>query len=246
MVPAAVPIKPGTYKFILRETSSSNEGVYPHDTNYYTLLVNVLNELDENNSPTGQLLIDALNTGLLNDTETKTDVIFETTPLTYFTLSKTVTGDMADKNEYFKFKVNIGETYNYVITGQDSVVNYNGEEIYTNNTYNPNEDNYVYLRHDQTITIGLADGEYQIHAGIPISVEEMDASNYKTYVNNGNTPNKGFAITSLARPSYNNASYVNNYESTALTGVFIRVLPFVLLFLVSFVAIVFTYKKANK
>ena len=237
--------KPGKYEYILRETSSSNQSVYPKDNNYYTIELNVLNEVDGNNNPTGNIIIDVLQNAYLNDTSGKGEILFETSPLSFITLSKSVTGDMGDINEYFKFKIEI-DGDGYTILGQDSSVVYKGETINTINTYDSSNDNYVYLKHDQTITIGLNNGEYQIPSNLLYSIEEMDASNYKTYVNNSTSELKSWLTHVINTPESNNVSFVNNHESTVLTGVFVSIIPYVILISLAIIGIYVLKKKTKK
>lgn len=236
---------PGKYEYIVRETSSSNQSIYPKDDNYYTIVLNVLNEVDNNNQPTGQLIVDVMQSAFLNESTGKGEILFETAPLTYITLSKTVTGDMGDINEYFKFKIEI-DGDGFAINGQDNNVVYNGEVINTINTYDASKDNYVYLKHGQSITIGLNDSEYQIPSNVMFTVEEMDASSYKTYINNGDTNRKSIVTFVLNTPSSNTFSYVNNHESTVLTGVFISIIPYAILISLSIIGIYVLKKKSKK
>ena len=237
--------KPGKYEYIVRETSSSNQSIYPKDDNYYIIVVNVLNEVDDNNNPTGEFIIDVMQSAFLNNTSGKGDILFETSPLTYITISKTVTGDMGDINEYFKFRIEL-DGDGYTISGQDSSVVYNGEVINTINTYNESEENYVYLKHGQSITIGLNNGEYELPSNLLYKIEEMDATNYKTYVNNNNNDSKSWITFALNTPQSNTISYVNNLESTVLTGVFVSILPYALMICVSIIGIYVIKKKSKK
>ena len=239
--------KLGRYEYVVSEISSSNEEVYPIDTNKYTIVVNVVNELDDNNEPTGNKIIDVLGLAFFNDGSGKSNIVFETNPLTYMTLSKKVTGDLSDANEYFKFKIDISEGDNYLIKGQDEVVNYNGEIINTSNTYNASSDNYVYLKHGQSLTIGLDDNNnMHIPSNTEITIEELESENYKTFINNSNTPRKSIFLNALNTPQSNTISYVNNYESNVLTGLFVNNAPYIILVILSIVGFVLIRKKAVK
>ena len=152
---------------------------------------------------------------------------------------------MGDINEYFKFKIEI-DGDGYTILGQDSSVVYNGQTINTINTYNGSGDNYVYLKHGQTVTIGLNNGEYQIPSNSLYSIEEMDASNYKTYVNNSTGQLKSWLTHAINTPDSNNVSFVNNYESTVLTGVFISIIPYIILISLAIIGIYVLKKKPKK
>lgn len=236
---------PGKYEYVVREVSSSNESLYPIDSNYYVIALNVINELDDNNTPTGNLIADVLQSAFYNGDSGKSEIVFETRPLTYITLKKNVTGDLGNINEYFKFKIIIEDGDGYTINGQDSVVSYNKESINTINTYDSSVDNYVYLKHGQTVTIGLNNGSYEIPSDVSFTIEEMDATNYKTYINGSIQNNKLSLYHTLNTPSSNIVKYVNNNESTVLTGLFVNIIPFVILIIVSIIGI-YAISKKNK
>ena len=238
--------KVGDYYLKICEESSSEPGIYPIDNKCYYPLVMVRNELN-GNTPTGNLIATLINS--VSDGENKTDAIFETQPMSYITLNNLVTGDMADKDEYFKFKITINDSDldNIVIRNQDASVMYNGEETITSSTYNPNSDNYVYLKHDQTITIGEGDSP-QLKSGISYTIEEVDHENYKTYINDSTEDNKYLSVEKLSNLSSENINnFVNNYEMITFTGVVLNIVPYLLLLLVGIVLFLLTRKKyANK
>jgi len=239
--------KPGRYEYIVREAGSTNMDVYPKDNNYYTIELNVLNEVDQDNNPTGNLIVDVYPSAYLNDSSGKGDIVFETTPLTYINLSKKVTGDIADTNEYFKFKITIdGDKDGYTIDGQDDIVTYNGQTLNTSRVYNSGIDNYIYLKHGQSVTIGLDGNNYQISSNLSYTIEEMDAQNYKTYINNSEEDNKTASLITVNRPESNTVSYINNNESTVLTGLFVSILPYALLISLSIIGIYVLKKKSKK
>lgn len=237
--------KVGDYYLKICEISSSDESVYPVDNKCYYPLVMVRNEL-ENNIPTGNLIATLLSS--VSDGENKTDAIFTTRPKSFITINNSVTGDMADKEEYFKFKIIIDSENleNVVIKNQDSVINYNGEEIITSSTYNSNEDNYIYLKHGQSVTIGNAELN-QIPSGISYSILEVDKENYKTYINNSIEDNKYLEINHLSHiESENINNVVNNYELITFTGVISDIAPYLILLLIATVIFIFTRKKYDK
>lgn len=239
--------KVGVYKFKVVERESENEKVYPKDNNTYTILVNVTYDVDDNNTPTGQLLINVSNLAIHDKSGSKSEVRFETNPMTYLSISKKVTGDMADKNEYFKFKLEINGGDGLSIVGQDETVTYEGETINTINTYDSSVDNYIYLKHGQRVIIGYNELEdkYLVTGGTSYTVYELGASQYITYINGERKDYKSIAMTAVSNTSKNEAAFVNNYESTALTGVFIRIMPFIVLLIISIVGIFLLRKNAK-
>ena len=234
--------KVGDYQIKICEYTTSDLRVFePSNTCYYPMIM-VRNEM-ENGTPTGNLVATLLNS--VSDGENKTDAVFEVTPKSYVTLSKEVTGDMADREEYFKFKVNIDADGidTLVISDQDATVIYNGETITTSNIFNVGQDNYIYLKHGQTVTIGYSD-ENQIPTGSEVSIIEEDSVNYKTYINGSEDNNKNYNITSLSHKENENVvSYINNYEEVTLTGLFINLMPLLALAIISVALFVLAKKK---
>ena len=238
--------KVGDYYLKICEISSSDESVFPIDSKCYYPLVMVRNEL-VNNTPTGNLIA-TLNSSVY-DGENKTDAVFNTRPMSYITINNSVTGDMASRDEYFKFKVTINDVVddNIVIKNQDAVVTYNGEEIITSSTYDPTGDNYIYLKHDQSVTIG--EGQMpQLLSGVSYTIEEVDHENYKTYINDSTEDNKLLQVEKLSHISEENINdFVNNYEAVTFTGIIVNIMPYLLLLLVGITLFVLTRKKyANK
>ncbi len=234
--------KVGDYYLKICEVSSSNESVYPISDKCFYPLVMVRNELN-NNVPTGNLVATLLST--VSDGENKTDAVFETRPMSYITINNKVTGDMSDRDEYFKFKIKINSSNleNIVIKNQDSSVIYNGEEIITSSIYNGNVDNYIYLKHGQSVTIGSSD-KNQIPAGLSYVIEEMDHENYKTYINETTTDNKLLEVSMLSNiDSENIQNFTNNYESVTFTGIFTNIVPYLILLFVGIVFFILTRKK---
>ena len=237
--------KVGDYYLKICEVSSSDLSKYPIDNKCYYPLVMVRNEL-ANNIPTGNLVATLLST--VSDGENKTDAIFTTRPMSYITISNGVTGDMADKDEYFKFKITIDSDNleNININNQDSKVLYNGEEVITSSTYNSNQDNFVYLKHGQSITIG--DGENaQIPSGISFTIEELDKDNYKTYIDEVNEDNKKLIVEKLSHISDENINnFVNNYERVTFTGIVVNIIPYLIILLIGTILLIIIRKKYEK
>ena len=239
----------GDYKFTIAETESSNDKVYPIDSSIYTFYVTVRNEVDTDNIPTGNLVATLLTGATKDGSLTKEDIVFENKALTHLTITKNVSGDMANKEEYFKFKVTItGESIKdeeYKITGQDSSVSYDGTTINTSTNFKAGQDNYIYLKHGQTVTIGLDGDNNQLQSGVTYTIVEEDASSYNTYINS-NSKNEKTLSTTLSNDLAKNAvTYLNNYESSTLTGMLVNIAPFMILILSSIVCFVVINKKVR-
>ena len=244
--------KVGVYKFKVIERESENEKVYPRDTNTYIVLVNVTHDVNSDNEPTNDLLVDVNPLAIHEESNSKSEVRFDTNPHTYLSLSKRVTGDMADSEKYFKFKIKItGGDYSadgIKIVGQDEVINYEGQTINTISTYDSNIDNYVYLKHGQKITIGndTENNKYLLSGGTMFTIEEEGAQEYITYINGDRKDHKSITLNAVSNIDKNEAKYVNNYESTALTGVFVRIVPFVVLLIISIGSFILVNKRVKE
>lgn len=243
--------KVGDYKFLVEETSSTDSLTYPVSNDKYYVYIQVRNELDSSNIPTGNLVATLVSQANLttNPTE-KTDIVFPAeSNFTHVILKNNVTGNMADPDEYFKFKIdidgNIGDQY--VISGQDNTVNYNGTEITTNSIYTVGEDNYVYLKSGQTVTVGFtADGINQIKVETEYQITEEDAI---TYIDGSTEPSKISNVKLTDSNSANNiTNFVNNKEEQSLTGLFINIAPYVLIVVIAIIGIitVMKFSKNNK
>ena len=246
----------GDYTYIVTETASSDETNFPISEQSYEVYVSVRYAVDENNiqiSP--RTLVATLSSQAIEQTDLtsleKSDIVFtSSSELTYINVSKEIRGNFAENEEYFKFLLKInGQTGDeYQIIGQDENINYKGEDISTSNTYTvDNSDQYVYLKHGQTITIGKTSDELsQIKSGITFQLIEQDAENYTTYINGSNTVSKDTGVlTTVSDSSRNNASFVNDDSRTIKTGVMLTIAPFAILMIVS-VCCLLLIKGGNK
>lgn len=244
--------KIGDYKFLVEETGSTDTTTYPVSTDKYYIYVQVRNEVDENDIPTGNIVATLVSqANLTTDLDTKTDIVFPAeSNFTNLTLSKTVTGNMANLDEYFKFKLEINGTSGdeYVILGQDDTVTYGDTQITTDSTYNVGEDNYVYLKNGQTITIGTTEGGLnQIKVGTTYKIIEQDATDYETYIDESDVNNKESAEkTASAAEEENATTYENHKEQESITGVFISIAPFVIAILIAVIGIMAIKKSSSK
>ena len=240
----------GDYEFIVEEVESQYDSLYPlDDSNNYSVYVSVRYEVDGNNVPTGNKIATLVTQALLspdeNDQRTKVaSMLFYSSPnLTYITLSNGVTGNLAEKDQYFAFRVvlpgNNGDTY--TILGDHSV---NGTTTVDRSVYTvSNEPTTIYLKHGQSITIGLSDGgAYEIPVGETYTITELGAQEYSTYIDGGSSNAKTLTKTTVDPADQdfntnNTCSFVNNYQSDVLTGIFINILPFIILISLAIVGI---------
>lgn len=234
----------GDYEFIVEETASSNASLYPvDDSTYYSIYVSVRYEVDGNNVPTGNKIA-TLVAQPADDGGTKvSNMVFASgSSLTYITLSNGVTGNLAEKDQYFAFTVtlpgNNGDTY--TILGDHSV---NGTTTVNSSSYTVGTTTTIYLKHGQSVTIGLTSGgAYEIPVGETYTVTENGALEYSTYIDGGSNNSKTLTKTTVdpTDPDFNAnnvCSFVNNYQSDVLTGIFVNVLPFIILISLAIVGI---------
>lgn len=237
----------GDYEFTVTETSVTPTGAYPLDSDVYHIFVSVRYDVDDDNVPDNNTLVATLVQQAYKNDNTaddgKENIVYESAPSrTAIELSKSVTGNLASTSEYFKVKVEIdGGTAGdqYAISGQT----YTGTGVQS--VYTVGQDNYVWLKHGETITIGkvTVGGEdiYQVPIGVEYTLTEQDATDYDTYIDGGSTAAKATSGKETAELDYddqtdtysipddNKTAFVNNKESDVITGIFINIFPFIVL-----------------
>ena len=242
----------GDYKFVLREMGSSNYEVYPVDTdNEYYIVVSVRNEI-QNGVPTGRLIPTLALQVLNSDEGIKTDAIFSSNAqLTYVQITKNVEGNLARRDEYFKFVVDFPGAADgdvFTVVGQDAEVNYHGEIINTQNTIVVGETNAIYLKHGQVVWIGTnGESTVEIPIGTEFSVAEEASNNYIAWLD-GNQINSGqytlvaddFSIDPV--DSVNRADFVNVKEASVLTGIVVNTWPFAVIAVMGGISVVLIRK----
>ena len=242
----------GDYKFILREVASSDPDNYPVDDSHeYYIYISVRNET-EAGVPTGRLLATLSRQVRDHDEGAKMDPVFSSEAVrTRLELSKNVIGNLADTEEYFKFLVSIDgrEGDLYTISGQDESVNYGGETITTTSVFEVGENEVeVYLRHGQTVTIGLgSDGLNEIPINASYSIQELGAADYDTTVDGFDgkittAKQSAMLLSNGALPNENKTAFVNRKESEVLTGVTLAIIPAAIIIVALFVGAVVVRK----
>ena len=161
-------------------------------------------------------------------------------------------GKLADTGEYFKFKIrimgNVGDTYQ--VLGQDSTVTFEDEVINTNDTYTvkDGDDNYmyIYLKANQVATIGkTVGGINQIPVGIKYTVKLEGARKWHTTFNAEET--QEIEKTTSADEEQNRILVINGRDfDVAVTGVFLKVIPFAVLFVIGTIGAVYMILKPKK
>jgi hypothetical protein len=227
----------GIYKYLIEEISSSDMENYSLSNDKYYIYVLYSNQGIA--SVYGQAY---------NVTDnSKSDLIFNHNHnYTNIKITNTTTGKLFNTNEYFKFKLVINGQVGdrYYIDGQDSIIKFNGNNINTTNYYTvKNSDNYVYiyLKKDQTITIGTEDGINQIPIGTHYSLQKIGSRSWETtyeVINN---------YTTSDNEDVNYIIIINRRDyDVAITGVFLDILPFVILIALGILGLILIRKIGKK
>ena len=195
----------GVYEYTLKEVAGTTAGV-----NYYgkniKLVVTVVNGND------GKLRIAAVHTEAVG--EAKNDSFTNTYSAGTLNVSKTVEGNLGDKDKYFEFKVTLtgveGKKYadSYAVTGGSS------------DAENPSsiaigEEKTFKLKHGDTITIE------NLPAGVTYKVEETTPSDYTAESTGADGTMDAEAKT---------AAFTNTKTGDIDTGVYLDNLPYILVF----------------
>lgn len=218
----------GVYEYKLKEVAGTTAGVtyYGKDIKLVVTVVNA-----ENN---GKLRVAAVHTEDVNGE--KSDTFENTYSAGTLNVSKTVTGNLGDKDKYFEFKVTLtGENKksygkSYTVTDGSNTSNPTTIEIGKETTF--------FLRDGETISIA------NLPYGVTYAVTETKVDDYKTKVNGteGNTVTEQ-KISSAAQ----NVAFENNKnkESGDIdTGVYLDNLPYILVFAgVLAIAVVFAVRR---
>ncbi len=237
--------KLGDYEFVVREVSSTDPVNFPVDSeNEYVLVASVRNALNDAGEQHGELVGTFAGQDKNAYGNKTADADFEKSAVRgKIQISNTLQGSMSDSGAYFKYKVEfVGakEGDVFTISGQDAEVNYGGETITTANSFVVGQDNYIYLKHGQTATIGQNGELNELPVGLQYSVIELDAVDYETYIDGEVEEDKSVdskvvqadlaedaSEEEIATYKQNNVTeFVNKKEANVLTGVALSILPF--------------------
>ena len=163
----------------MKENDTKKNGV-TYDTKVYTITVTVDRDSSGN-----------LTAVMAGDSTTGTDLNFENVyKVGSLTISKTVTGNLGDKNQYFPFTITFGDSGSYSYDGSSSGTITSGGTIQ--------------LKHGQSITIK------DLPAGINYLVAETNYSGY-TMTSTGDSG-------TITADQTVKASFTNNKSSGPSTG----------------------------
>jgi len=263
----------GNYTFCLEEFEVSSAQMLNYDkTNSYKIFVNVTNAKDSNGEYTGELVADLVPQALSDVSGEKGEIFFESDmDLTYVEVKHAVEGDNANFNQYFGYEITItpSEALRYgdvvPISGLDDVfVNFPTSNNYQNpQGLNVGMPNRVWLRGDQTLTIGIADGRYRLPRNTEYSVKVLNSTDlenlYSSKINNGESDNITITRQTMLVPresddqgvkdSFDDSNKVlitRTIEEGVSTGIALRLIPFVVLLVSCAVGLVAYRRFARK
>ena len=213
----------GIYEYTLQEVAGKTAGVTYYGNNI-KLVVTVINGDD------GNLRIAAVHTESVG--EKKSDNFPNTYSAGKLNISKTVTGNLGDKNTYFEFKVTLtgetGKTYgaSYAVSGGTNSANPSTIKIGEETTFR--------LKHGETISIA------NLPYGVNYTVTETAVNGYTT-TKTGDTGTINAADQTAAFTNDNNNSEID-------TGVSMDSLPYILMLVVvgAAVVVIATRKKGEQ
>lgn len=210
--------KNGDYVFTISETGSTDNVTYPLDTtNIYTVKVAVRNASSSNFNSKIVTMYFYEGTSQTTSSKLNNNTMTFTGPavLRTVTITNTVSGAMADSDLYFPVSVNFDSDGVYPVTG--GTYDENPSSITGGTATN------IYLKHGESIAIG---GLVQ---GTTFSLSEASISpfdNYTTTILGEAGKEKTGIKVGLVDSTI---AITNQYEGTALTGVFSKYLPYVII-----------------
>lgn len=211
----------GVYKYTISEDGENTAGVTYTDS---TIRVVVMIEYDNENN---KMVIGNLNSYILKVNGEKTSEFKNTFETGSFTVSKNVTGNMADRNDEFEITVTLTAPEGKVI---GTPIEVGGQTVAA--------DQWVNGVYTTTLTLSHADGKTafnKIPVGVTVTVVENNAEdkmNGYTYVNG----NVNGAMT-IANDTATDVVIVNDKSTTVDTGISMDSLPYVLMLAVAFVGL---------
>lgn len=210
----------GVYEYTLQEVVGTTAGVTYYG-NTIKLVVTVIND--------GAIRVAAVHT---ESQGTKSDRFENTYSAGTLSITKTVTGNLGDKNKYFEFTVKLtgvdGKTYgdSYAVSGGSNAENPTSIKI--------GEETTFLLKHGDTISIA------NLPYGVTYTVTETAADGYTTTKEGDNG-----TITAAAQT----AAFTNNKNKSDIDmGVSMDSLPYILMLVVvgAAVVVIATRKKGEQ
>lgn len=213
---------PGIYHFELKEEEGKNPNISYSKTSYDIDVQVIWDKIEEGTLKIGGIVTKKRSQDVTSDTEKKVpDAIFVNEPAEHrdLTISKTVAGNAANKNDIFTFTVLLDPNT-------------------TSGTYSTNYEK-VTVTAGQEATFTLKHGEKLIIHNLPIhakyTVTEKDSKGYeKTEIAiNRDAKKTGKVAEATIIPDCNTVAYTNTNNVASPTGMILQYVPNVLLLVVA-------------
>lgn len=216
--------KVGVYEYTLKETAGKTAGVEYYEGNI-TLVVTVVNAEEK-----GKFHVESVAVHKGDASSVKSDTFENTYSAGTLNVSKTVTGNLGDKDKYFEFKVRLtgdnkksyGESY--AVTG--------GSNTSNPQTIKIGEETTFFLKDEERISIA------NLPYGVTYAVTETPVDGYNT-TKTGDTGsiNKAAQTAAFTNDKNKNKDQID-------TGVYLDNLPYILVFAgVLAIAVVFAVRR---
>lgn len=233
--------KNGDYEWTVTESASDDATNYPVDsTNTYKIKASVRNahseDLASNEGKTVVFFVykqgaTEQKLDLTQSGDPESFLFTSETQYKHIEISKEVTGNMADVNLCFDVSVTVGtagQTY-AVSGGCSNPATIQGGTATT-----------LSLKHGDKIIIGQSSGVDQVPVATAYSYTETVPTGYTA--TNGTLASASVSATQ----SENNHKITNNYETATITGVFLKVLPYVVIAAIAIAGVVYMIVRNKK
>lgn len=211
----------GSYIYTFKETAGNTAGV-TYDNNQYKLYVNVVNGDTAGTYKIGGAYVK-------NPAGNKVQEIVNTYQSGNLKITKTVTGNMGDKNKVFDVKVTLTVEAGKTVKAPISIVANDGtaqdkDEI----------DSSEWSGNKATVTVKVKNGTTvelkNLPVGVSYTVAEEPYSDYTTsYTQNGNDITGAPASTAVRGNAIDTVTITNHKDTAIDTGVIVSNLPYILI-----------------
>ncbi|MBQ6477145.1 MAG: hypothetical protein IJI43_01770 [Bacilli bacterium] len=253
----------GLYVFKVPEVASADSTTYPLAKQVYYVQIYVkdnpdtgrkeityvgskLNNQGSKIKPTNGQSVDPHSGEVQYRNDTEYDNLYTSeAAFTNITIKNDIEGTEANKNKYFKYRVVIeGEPGDqYIIKGQDPQVTFKGKTITTKSIYTVGEENYIYLKAGQSVTIGRANDDLdQIKIGTKYRVTLVERDDYKPYIDGDESDSTD--KTAGSNPKTNTIHFVNR-KGMVLPDFVTKIVPLALLIILIIVSAYVIIKNRN-
>ena len=243
----------GDYYYTIAESSSSNAGTYPKTDATYKAVVSVRYAVDGNNVPTGDLVA-TVAAQVLNSSDTKQNAEITTgSSRTHIEASQEVKGNSADVNKCFKYQLDIPAKGTLALAGDTYTVSTSSTCEGNTAAATVGGTNYFYLKHGDTITVGLNGAVDEMPIGLDYTIALTSKDDYENPVFNGvqqsslSTPTKTtVALTDSNFNAANKTPISIEKNISPKTGVLVSVFPFIILAALAGAGAIYVSSKAKK